>query len=249
MKVKMKVLARSVAPVLLATLLLLPTGCGSGPDDLASYDKEVQRYPTNSRAYDRRGWARGVKGQLDGAISDFNEAIRLNPSDATAFGLRGKAFLDKGELDKAVSDLTEAIRLDPNEALAFQNRGSTYSKMGEFRKALDDRNEAIRLAPQDGKACNSLAWLLATCPDASVRNGTNAVEAARRACELEAWKTWYWIGTLGAAYAESGDFQQAIEYQKRAMNMSGLTDSDRSDAQKRLALYQQGKPYHETAKR
>jgi tetratricopeptide (TPR) repeat protein len=279
--VKMKALVSSFALVLLAPLL--PTGCGSKTKDLASYDKEVQRNPTNPGSYDRRGWARGVKGELDGAISDFNEAIRLNPSDATAFGLRGKAFSDKGELDKAVSDLTEAIRLNPNDALAYQNRGyicfkkgelesalrdlneairldpnlavaygnrgSTYSKMGEFGKALGDLNEAIRLAPQDGKAYNSLAWLLATCPDASVRNGTKAVEAAKRACELEAWKTWYCIGTLGAAYAESGDFHQAVDFQNRAMNMPGFADSDRADAEKRLILYRQGKPYHEPAKR
>jgi tetratricopeptide (TPR) repeat protein len=224
-----------------------------------------------------------VNGDVDRAISDFNEAIRLNPSDATAYGLRGKAFSDKGEPDKAVSDLTQAIRLNPKDALAHQNRGyicfkegelesalrdldtairldpklaiaynnrgSTYSRMGEYAKALADLNEAIRLAPKNGQAYNSLAWLLATCPDASIRNGTKAVQAARTACELEAWKSWYCIGTLGAAYAESGDFQQAISFQKRAMKMPGLTDSDRADAEKRIDLFQQGKPYQERVKR
>ena len=257
--------------------------CAAETNEAARYDLEVQRNPTNSRAYDRRGWARGVNGNLDGAISDFNEAIRLNPTDAMAYGLRGKAFSDKGELDKAVTDLTqairlnpkgalahqnrgyisfkkgewesalrdldEAIRLDPKLAIAYSNRGSTYSRMGEYFKALRDLNEGIRLAPKDGKAYNSLAWLLATCPDPSIRNGIKAVEAARRACELDAWKTWYCIGTLGTAYAESGDFNQASNFQKRAMEMPGLTDSDRADAEKRLALFKLGKPYHEPVKR
>jgi hypothetical protein len=75
------------------------------------------------------------------------------------------------------------------------------------------------------------------------------VEAAKTACELEAWKVWYCLGTLGAAYAESGDFQQAINYQKRAMSMPGVTVPDRADAEKRLSLYQQGRPYHDPAKR
>ncbi len=281
MTLKIKALTGSIGVILLTAVF--PSGCGNGTNDLASYDKEVQRHPTNPRSYDRRGWARGVKGQLDGAISDFNEAIRLNPTDATAFSLRGKAFADKGELDKAVTDLTEAVRLDPNDALAYQNRGYiyfkkgelesalrdlneairldpklaiaysnrgwTYSRMGEYAKALGDLNEVSRLAPKDGKAYNSLAWLLATCPDTSIRNGTKAVEAAKRACDLEAWKSWYCVGTLGAAYAESGNFEQAIKYQKQALNMPGLTDSDRADAEKRLVLYQQGKPYHEPAKR
>lgn len=273
----MKTLTGSLASALLAASLL--AGCGNETSDLARYDKEIQHDPTNPRPYDRRGWARGVNGDLDGAISDFSAAIRLNPNDATAYGLRGKAFSDKGELEKALTDLGQAIRLNPNDALAHQNRGyvffkkqewetaladldaairldpklaiaysnrgSTYSRMGEYAKALGDLNEGIRLAPRDGKAYNSLAWLLATCPDTSIRNGTKAVGAAKTACELEAWKTWYCVGTLGAAYAESGNFEQAIKYQKQVIHMPGLTDSDRADAEKRLALYQQGKKYHE----
>lgn len=261
----------------------LITGCSKETNDPGLYDEAVRLNPTEAWPYDRRGWARGVKGELDGAISDFSEAIRLNPRDAVAYGLRGKAYSDKGELDKAVSDLTEAIRLNPTDTLAYQhrgyisskngeldkamsdlneairldpklavaydNRGWTYSKMGEFHKAVGDVNEAIRLSPKDGKAYNSLAWLLATCPDPSIRNGTKAVEVAKTACELEGWKTWYCVGTLGAAYAELGDFQQAINSQKRAMNMPGPTDKDRTDAEKRLDLYQQGKPYREPAKR
>jgi tetratricopeptide (TPR) repeat protein len=261
----------------------LITGCTKETNDLAPYDEAVRRNPGAANPHDRRGWARGTRGDLEGAISDFNEAIRLNPRDAVAYGLRGKAYSDKGELDKAVTDLSEAIRLNPGDALAHQNRGYTYSKrgelvkaisdlndaigldpklavayssrgwtyskMGQFQKALGDLAEAIRLNPKDGQAYNGRAWLFATCPDASVRDGAKAVEAAKTACELEGWKTWYCIGTLGAAYAEAGDFQQGIIYQRRAMSMPGLTDIDRRDAEKRLELYQQGKAYHEPAKR
>jgi tetratricopeptide (TPR) repeat protein len=278
---KMKTHVGGLALALFAALL--PTACVAQTNDPAGYDEEVQRNPTNFWSYDRRGWARGVNGDLDGAISDFNQAIQLNPKDATAYGLRGKAFSDKGKLDKAVADLTQALRLNPKDALAYQNRGyvsfkkgewesamcdldaairldpklavaysnrgSTYSRMGQYTKALGDLNEGIRLAPTDGKAYNSLAWLLATCPETSIRNGTKAVEAAKKACELEGWKTWYCIGTLGAAYAESGDFERAISFQKQAMKMPGVTDSERADAEKRLILFQQGKPYHEPAKK
>lgn len=60
-----------------------------------------------------------------------------------------------------------------------------------------------------------------------------------------AWKKSNYIGTLGAAYAEVGNFAQAIKYQIQAMNMEGVAEKDRIEAEQRLYLYQQGKPYHE----
>jgi FMN-dependent NADH-azoreductase len=93
-----------------------------------------------------------------------------------------------------------------------------------------------------------LAWLRATCPDASVRRGKEAVDAARRACELAKWKKWYCVGTLGAAYAEAGSFEKAIKYQKQALSMQGVPDKDRIDMRQRLRLYEQQIPFHEGPK-
>jgi tetratricopeptide (TPR) repeat protein len=100
-------------------------------------------------------------------------------------------------------------------------------------------------APKYSSPYNNLAWLLATCSEASIRNGKRAVELALKACELTECKKWYYIGTLGAAYAEVGDFTQAIKYQTQALNMENVSEKDRTAAQQRLNLYQQGKPYHE----
>jgi hypothetical protein len=97
----------------------------------------------------------------------------------------------------------------------------------------------------DAHRCADLAALLATCPDASVRNGNQAVDFARHACELTEWKLPYCLVTLAAAYAESGDFPQAVKYQKHVLTMRPWTDSERDEIQAHLDLYQQGKPFHE----
>ena len=86
-------------------------------------------------------------------------------------------------------------------------------------------------------------WLLATCPDLSIRNVKKAVELALKACELTQWKQWSCVATLGAMYAENGDFTKAIKYENQVMGMEGVTEKNRADAQQRIDLYKQQKPY------
>jgi Flp pilus assembly protein TadD len=124
-----------------------------------------------------------------------------------------------------------------------------YAAKGEFGQAIADNNKAIHLDPANADAYNSLGWLLATCPVESIRDGHQAVEAAQKACELSGWKKWTFIDTLAAAFAEAGDFDQATKYQQQAMSMDGLAAKDRAETQRKMDLFQQHKPYHESAAR
>jgi hypothetical protein len=90
-----------------------------------------------------------------------------------------------------------------------------------------------------------LAWFAATCPDEASRDGRQAVLDATRACERTFWKAEMTLDTLAAAHAEVGDFEQALKYQKQALECGDLPVNIRPKAEARLALYQQGKPYRE----
>jgi tetratricopeptide (TPR) repeat protein len=87
------------------------------------------------------------KGELDRAITEFNEAIRIRPDLAEAYCCRGTAYGEKGDWDKAIADHTESLRLNPNYLAAYGNRGIAYEQKGEWDKAIADFNEAIRLNP------------------------------------------------------------------------------------------------------
>ena len=76
--------------------------------------------------------------------------------------------------------------------------------------------EAFKLDPEFTWSANNLAWLEATCPDSSVRNGPEAVTYALHACEKTCWHCWSFVDTLGAAYAECGDFESAVKCGERA---------------------------------
>ena len=120
-----------------------------------------------------------------------------------------------------------------------------YSKK-EYGKAIADYNKAISLDAKDGWTYNARARIWATCPDACFRDGKKAIESATRACELSKWKHALPIATLAAAYAESGDFLRAAEYQQRANNLYGnQNEKEKQEGERRLKLYQERKPLRE----
>ena len=89
------------------------------------------------------------------------------------------------------------------------------------------------------------AWRLATCPAEQVRDGKRAVEAGKRACELTDYKSGDQLENLAAAYAEAGDFTEAVKWQKRRWQIPITPRRPATTAQKRLKLYEDHKPYRE----
>ncbi len=120
-----------------------------------------------------------------------------------------------------------------------------YNATAQFTNALDACRHAILADPEDDQSHNFLAWLRATCPDASVRDGKEAVSAATKACALTQWKEGNWIDTLAAAWAEAGDFKRAVRFEERALRTGQPTESDRKQREGRLGLYKQSVPFRD----
>lgn len=210
------------------------------------FNEELRGNP-KSWAYTGRGMISDEKGDHDSAISDYNEAIRLDPTGSDAYHDRGLAWEQKGDYDKAISDYNEAIRRNPKDARSYFGLGNIWTAKGEYDKAVSNLSEAIRIDPKFADPWNGRAWLAATCPDVKYRNGTKAVADAAKAYELNGGKSSNDLDTLGAAYAEAGDFQTAVKWQEKAVE---LAPADKKFAyQSRLDLYKAHKPYREEVKR
>ena len=140
------------------------------------------------------------------------------------------------------------LALKPDDADARQHLAIVLSQRERILKTLAKRREAIRLRPNDAALLNNTAWVLATNPNASVRNGIEAVELAERALKLSGGNEPAILGTLAAAYAEAGRFPKALEAAHKALqlarqrNQQALANTLRA----RIALYEAGKPYRET---
>jgi tetratricopeptide (TPR) repeat protein len=210
---------------------------------IASFTEAIRLDPKYVPAYVNRGNIYKSKGDCDKAIADYNESIRLDPNHVPAYINRGLAYAARGRSDMAMADYNQAILLDPKSSLAYINRGLIYEAGGDYRKAFDDFENAIHLDSGNAYACNNLAWLLATCPKAAFRDGRKAVEFANKACELTQWKNSAWMDTLAAAFAETGDFTQAIKWETKYLESPNLAKSNATGAANRLKLYQARQPY------
>lgn len=173
--------------------------------------------------------------------------------DADVYAARAYGSLRVDDWDKALKDLDSAIELRPDDAALLTSRGYAWHMKGlgdDDRPACEDRAladyaEAIRIAPDFAAALNNRAWILATSTVDRCRNGRQAVEEATRACELTGWKNGGHIDTLSVAYAEVGDFEQAIRWQKEALEDPAYKATERKTAKEKLDLYDQKQPYRE----
>ena len=147
-------------------------------------------------------------------------------------------------MDRIKEDPIDPVRIGGLKVLA-QASASRYCALGQFTNAIEVLRQAIRANPEDDLSYKLLAWTKATCPDQAVRDGKEAVAAARKACEITKWKTGSWIDTLAAACAEAGDFTNAVHFEEQALSTGSPTESEQKDMQGRLSLYKQSQPFRQ----
>ena len=191
-------------------------------------------------ALEQKNYDRAIE-LLTGAL-----ATKVPPEGmAELWELRGQAFAGKGEKEKARRDYERALSVPPKNAAGHLTAARIRLKLGRHSAAAGEFRKAEELAPNDPEILNSIAWDRATSPLSGVRDGRAAVQAATKACELTNWKKREHIDTLAAAYAEAGDFAQAVAHQERALSKGFMSRKDRADYEKRLAQYRQRKPYRD----
>ncbi len=207
----------------------------------------VRLNPCSARAYGLRASAHHDQGNYEDAVLDLTKAIELSPGDPIEYMYRAQAHWQQANHEKAIHDLTKAIELDPKTKtiMCHRNRGVLFARLGQYESAISDWERCLQLRPDDSQALHNLARVLATCPDDGIRNGPHAVELAQRGCELAKWQTASELDTLAAAYAETGQFERAVDYQRRALSLAD--EQVINDYQHRLELYCDGKPCRDLA--
>ncbi len=228
-------------------------GAGMYEQLLEVADFVVANFDSHPWGHYWRGRALLAKGQYRKAVEDFTKYLagEQNPeriSDA-CYNL-ASALVELGEYNAAIDRLNMAIVKNP---LNFENwvlRGIVYKNKLEYGPALRDLQRGFLISRNTSiLACNSIAWILATCPNPEFRNGVEALKMARMAVELDDSKPYY-HDTLAAACAEAGLFKEAVEEQKKALKLlAGVPESQRAQIaaryEKRLKLYEENKPFRD----
>jgi tetratricopeptide (TPR) repeat protein len=184
-----------------------------------------------------------ASNRYEEAICLFSAILDHDPDYVTALKNRAQCCLNLQRVDEAITDLDRAIELVPNDANLRKTIALAHLRSGQHARAVEQYNSGIRIAPQHIDMHNSLAWLLATAPNDNVRDGKRAVELATKACELTAFNNAMLVDTLAAAFAEAGDFDKAVEWQQKAIDLLDQADDKVvADFTRRLELLQSGKP-------
>lgn len=185
-------------------------------------------------------------GDVAGAKRDVDAALRIDPKLWPALYLRAQIYGKEGKYELAIQDCNEALRQYPCCVEASLLRASIKSRLGQYADALKEYNYLISLHPRPvtlARALSERAWFQATCPNASFRNGQQAVKDAKAACSIMQWKDEDMIDTLAAAYAEIGDFDSAAKYAAQALAMKGISTQDEKAFRQHLAWFQQHKRF------
>ena len=213
---------------------------GEYANAFADFDQAIRLQPDYAEAYYFRGLSWSLYGENDAAIADYDTALKLKPDYPEAYFSRGMLWGVEGMHDKALADLNQTIRLKPDYAEAYCYRAFAWVTKGEEDKALADLQQTVRLQPSNAVAYKILAVIQATCPDARYRDGQAAVMNAKQACRLLN-DHWGCLEILAAAYAESGDFAAAKQWQAKAIELA--PEKEKVVLRSRLELYQQNKPF------
>jgi tetratricopeptide (TPR) repeat protein len=223
---------------------------GRADEAMVYFQKALQAGPDNADAQVTLGNALLQQGHVNEAMVCFQKALQTEPDSAEAHCDLGAALFRKGDIDAAIAQFRAALQIKPGFAEAHLNLGSALVKKGQVNEAIIHFQRALEIDPDNVEALNDLAWLLATSPQASVRNGNQAVELAQRANQVTGGESPMILSTLAAAYAAAGRFGDAQQGARKAVELAtaagqqGLVE----ELTRELKLYEAGLPYHDAGK-
>ena len=221
---------------------------GDADEAISHLRRAVEKWPRHAQAHINLGNALLQNREIDAAIAEYEKTLALPFDHAESHYSIGTALRQKGDVEEAIVHYRKALELRPDYANAHNNLANALRQQGRTEEAVHEYEAALKSEPDSILAGNNLAWILATSPNASVRDGAKAVQLAQRANRLSGGSDPIILHTLAAAYAENRQFSEAVNAAQRALELAdangvaSLAESLRS----KLALYQAETPYRDS---
>jgi tetratricopeptide (TPR) repeat protein len=233
---------------LLARLTLAETlwSCGDTNKALGEYAEVARLQPASDFVHFRYGAALARALRMPEAETELTRALTLNPKLLEARLELARVLGTLGKFADAENHLQQSLQQQETAETRFQL--GVLEIQRRTTDAVKQYSRALELKPDLAAALNELAWLLATNPDDTLRNGPRAVALAERARDLSGGKDPRLWGTLAAAYAESGQYQAAVKTQTEAIRLAQGGEPNLLQGMRlRLGHYQAGRPWRELA--
>jgi tetratricopeptide (TPR) repeat protein len=188
----------------------------------------------------------------EAAIQHFREAIRVMPGAAWAYLNLGRVLFSENHISEAIAEWNRVLEIQPGDSQTHGLLGIAFSRNKQYQQAAKHFELSIKYNPAYWFARAEVAWLLATCPSSEVRNGTLAIEMAKPLLDVSKGESARAADILAAAYAEAGDYSNAVKYAEQALVLIARTpgmiqtNSISSNAvQARLNGYKARQPFRE----
>jgi tetratricopeptide (TPR) repeat protein len=223
---------------------------GQRDQAMLQFQQEVAVRPDNAEAQNNLGYCLLQKGRMDEAVTHLQKALKNHPDYPEAHYNLGNALLQKGRVDEAIIQFQKMLALQPEVAAGHNKLGQALLQKGHVDEAILELQKALALQPgfvETRRTLAGIAWRLATSPNPSLRNGAKAVELARQTDQLARGSDPMMAATLAAAYAEAGQFNQAVAAARRALQLATRQDNAAmvTALQAQLSCYEAGSPFRD----
>jgi tetratricopeptide (TPR) repeat protein len=171
------------------------------------------RVAARAQAYSNRGLGHYLKGELDQAMRDADEANRLDPKNAAPYSIRGLVYSARKDYDRAIREYDDAVRLSPKNAIHYSSRGNIYLQKGEYDRAIREFGQALRLAPRDAQSYSDrgVAYAEKGEHDRAIRDFDEAIRYNPKSAGS--------FNNRGASYRDKGDLDRAIRDNEEAVRL------------------------------
>ena len=226
-------------------------------DDLEAARKDVdtafELAPNRVETILMRSTIAAEQKRFGDAIGDLLLIIKNQPKDQPNVGLLmqlGLFYSMDDRPSQAIKVFGQVIKIDSEHWQAYRMRGDTLLAMKDYSKAIADFEMALELAPKDdverSGILNNLSWTLSTSLADDVRDGKRALELGLEACELTNYKKPHILSTLAAAYAETGQFDKAVEWSEKAVQLGRESKEPQLEQlEAELESYRKKEPWRE----
>lgn len=236
------------APIPYNNLAFALYSSGHADDAIVYLKKALAMRPEYPEAHNNLGVVLWQKHAIDQGITEFREALSLRPNYSEAHSNLGLALLQSGDFSESAREFELAIGADKTASQPHSDLAVVLIRENQSQEAVAHYRKAIELDPGNPLPQNNLAWLLATSPDSSIRNGTEALTLAQKANEVTKGKHPAVLDSLAAAYAEQGRFEEAVKIAATAKELAASQKNGSSlvpGIEDRLRLYEKHSPYRE----
>lgn len=212
---------------------------------IEQYQRALQIAPHMPEIHHNLALALQNRGELSRAIEHYRRALQGRPDSTDIHINLAQALFDQASFGEAATVLDDVLKHRSTDPDAYYLVAATYLSRSRFASAIGVLRRGVDKFPADIRLITRLAWVLATCPDETVRSGSESLRLALQASQLSGFRDIGSLDALGAAYAESGRFGEAVDAVRRAVERAATAGNTRlsEDLRERLERYEQHRPF------